>query len=335
MKEFTFDLYSRNRLVQEMIEKSVRKYKQRLSIIDLGGYNGNIEVFFPHDDVTVLDVYEVQNKKNYIKGDAINLDFDDNSFDISTSFDVFEHIPRKKREKFIKESVRVAKTAAFLTFPMEQKDGSVGEAEKDLNEYFKNLTGKDHPWLIEHINYGIPFQEEVESILKKTGLEYIYIPSNDLELWKDMMRINFTSVASPDAVEVSEFFNKIHNDNLEYIERGINKSYRAVYIIIKDGKLSSLLNKMSSDGSVFNIYGRSNKDQIDANTLSKLVKSKIYLMYASKVRDYNSEILKANMNENKIKSLEHELSYVLNSKSWKITQPIRRIQKIIKSYKAD
>ena len=135
-----FDQYSRQYIVSSLIDKSIRPLsgKKRLNIIDLGGHKGKTVDFQPNDKVTILDVFD-ENYKNYIKGDATKTSFNDELFDVACSFDVFEHIPRKKRQAFLSEALRISKYGVFLTIPID-KDHKVSSAENMLNNFYKTLT---------------------------------------------------------------------------------------------------------------------------------------------------------------------------------------------------
>lgn len=70
--------------------------------------------------------------------DGINLPFEDRSFDASVSINTLEHV--KNQEKFIEESIRVAKKGTFHFF-------LYGEIAEKV-EVLKKQLGHHHPWSI-------------------------------------------------------------------------------------------------------------------------------------------------------------------------------------------
>lgn len=231
-----FDQFSRQYFIRRLVNEGIRKNKEKLSIIDFGGHKGNTKQAFPTDDITILDVFDVD-QEGYVKGDATNTVFDDNQFDVTTSFDVFEHIPRAKRKEFIKESARVSKVGAFLTAPFNQVDKETSYVEKRANALYKEITGVDHPWLREHIEYGIPSTDEIEKIFVSQGIFFCRIPSNALDVWLLMQSLIFVSRTFDrdikSVVDINEFYNK----HLEDIE-GDEKSYRQIYFFSHDKKVT-------------------------------------------------------------------------------------------------
>ena len=160
-----FDQFSRQFIVFQLTNEIIRTDNQKLKIIDLGGHKGQTKSFQTNDHVTILDIYQ-EEYEGYVKGDATNLNFNDNEFDLSFSFDVFEHIPREKRQDFIKEALRVSRYGLFLAMPVDNSNRAVSKSEVSLNNFFKSLYGKDHQWLKEHIDYKIPSEKEVDKNIK-------------------------------------------------------------------------------------------------------------------------------------------------------------------------
>lgn len=96
------------------------------SIIDIGGV-GKLRSFI---DCKIADA-------NKSKGfDGTNLKFPDNSFDIAVSVATLEHV--NNQQKFINESIRVAKIAAIHWFPY-------GNAAVKTEEFKKRFKSYNHP----------------------------------------------------------------------------------------------------------------------------------------------------------------------------------------------
>lgn len=86
--EVPFDQFSRQKQVSLVMDICRKLGKQKTySILDVGGYRGRTAEFLPDDNVTVLDLYEVD-EENYVKGSALKMPFKDKSFDFVVNFDV-------------------------------------------------------------------------------------------------------------------------------------------------------------------------------------------------------------------------------------------------------
>lgn len=336
--QLPFDLFSRHYIVRNMVNKVFRQGSEKLSILDLGGYAGKTQFFFVDDKVTVLDVYDDNNQKDYVKGDATRLSFSDNTFDIVTNFDVFEHISRKERKKFIKEAFRVSKRAVIMTLPIDIDSGcETSEADKSLDNFYKTLTGKRHPWLREHTDNGIPTIDEFENLLNCIGIEFIKISSNSLDTWKMMQVINFLGTVDEFALEQSEKLNEQYNTHIESIENNINDGYRAIYILFKDNKYA----EQSINKVTLNSVGTKS---IDGNKFRKLVFNSMIQIVADNMKRHKKAIDNCDKIKNdfnmlsrqyqyqkvQINNLEIQLNKFEGSSSWRLTAPLRKVKELVK-----
>lgn len=229
-----FDQYSRQKIVSYLIDESFRKKtdENKLKIIDIGGHKGKTADFQPHDDVTILDVFD-ESYRNYVKGDATETTFADNTFDIACSFDVLEHIPREKRQLFINETLRISKFGVFLAVPTDV-DGKVSAAEIALNNFYINLTGSDHQWLKEHIDYRIPNEDDVLKLVSSSGANMVSLSSNQIGDWQLMQMLLFASSVTPDIVGEVNDINTWYNNNTLSLDSSADIGYRKILFISKD-----------------------------------------------------------------------------------------------------
>lgn len=333
--QLPFDLYSRHHLAASLVERVFRKKGESLNILDLGGYAGKTEYFFKNDKVTVLDIYDVQDQKNYVKGDATNLQFNDNTFDIVTNFDVFEHIPREARKKFIKEAFRVSSRAVILTFPIDHEEArrSTSEAEMTLDQFYKTLAGSRHPWLREHIDYGIPSSAEFESILNGLGIAFTKLSSNSIESWKMMQVVNFLGTVDEASLKQAKILNQLYNTHIEGIETGITNGYRAIYVLFKDHKYRSVTDKVIAE-----MYqDRKSDESITDEQFQKIAFQTIITLLARATKqskkitqEYNATVLRQQQADAEVHRLQDEISRMHESSSWRITAPLRKIKRVVK-----
>lgn len=121
--KYNFWHIGRREILLEALSRITKKTDN--AILDIGcGPGGNIAVLKPFGRVTGLDnsleALRYAGEKGYdnlIKGDILNLPFQDRAFDIVASLDVFEHLENDLRA--IQECYRVLKPGGilFVTLP--------------------------------------------------------------------------------------------------------------------------------------------------------------------------------------------------------------------------
>ena len=105
------------------------------------------------------------NLLNEIKGQADDLPFRKNSYDVVISVDVIEHLERDIREKAIYEILRVAKKIAVIAVPT----GELAQnQDKQLQKYWRKVFDRENHFLEEHIRNGLPTSDEILVYLDKS-----------------------------------------------------------------------------------------------------------------------------------------------------------------------
>lgn len=246
----TFDQYQRYKNIQITVEL-VKKYYNidKLNILEVGSNEQlNLEKFLPNENITYSDLEipeSMKEKTNFIKADATDLsNIKDNEYDIVISSDVFEHIPHDKRKEFLSETSRVGKIITLHCFPFFSEN--VKSAEIRTNEYYKCIFGKDHIWLIEHIENGLPDIKEVESTIKSMNKNYVIFEHGDIMLWEEMTKSTFYSYNSEELIAFQAQIDDFYNANVFKSDTGEN-NYRKFIVISDDENLSNyILNKRKS-----------------------------------------------------------------------------------------
>lgn len=231
-KEVPFDQFSRQYQVKKILESL--EGANQYTVLDVGGYKGRTAEFLTDAKVTVVDLYDVE-EKNYVKGSGTDLPFEPESFDYVTSFDVLEHIPSKQREKFIAECARVAKKGVIVCAPAKSSENEL--AEKKLNKLYERLHKEPHPWLREHIENGIPDFSLTEASVKKHGFHTVRFYSNKNSLWMAMQQAIFINSKFPLASEALTKLNRYYNKNFLYDGGSLDATaYRQILCGLKNSK---------------------------------------------------------------------------------------------------
>jgi ubiquinone/menaquinone biosynthesis C-methylase UbiE len=92
--------------------------------------------------------------------------FPDASFDVVVCAEVLEHIPAPDREPALGEMLRVLRPGGrmIVTFPA---DATARECDQRLNAAYRDRYGTDHPWVVEHIQEGVPSTDETRALLER------------------------------------------------------------------------------------------------------------------------------------------------------------------------
>lgn len=174
---------------------------------------------------------KVQDDSHFIEGDATQMSLNDEEFDLAISLDVLEHIPRRKRRKFLKELYRIGKHGCILSSPFD-KEWNTKLFEKLANEYYKIIYGKDYTWLKEHIKKGIPLLEETLRILGGFNKNVQVFPNAYLPHWQFMINIQTVFNSNTLASNYLTLINKFYNENFYEFDNQ-EPCYRYLLVVLK------------------------------------------------------------------------------------------------------
>lgn len=265
-----FDQYSRQKLAYQLIEV-LREDGKKFTILDVGGYKGITHQFHAHDKVTVLDVFEVE-EKDYIKGDATAMTFADGSYDFVVSFDVFEHIPRDRRTLFVQECARVARRGVIIAAPIGTPQNA--QAESYLNDLFRKLHGQDHQWLKEHIDYRLPEPGLAGDLMRKAGLRTFELTSSYLPYWLLMQGAIFAA-SKFDKVghQIDDLYEAYNAAHFPDGSADVAQNYRIVTFGLKSEKDARAIERAKRDGTPNATQTFNDNLAVTERVLSVLVKA--------------------------------------------------------------
>jgi SAM-dependent methyltransferase len=164
-------------------------------IVDIGGNKGHTFDGWNRDDVTTVDMdkYDIP---NFVQANAVDLPFEDKSFDVACLNEVLEHMPDPIGA--LKEARRVARKRIIVTVPNEfewlqgqepfttiemkcEKEGKTREEvarEGNVAVAFDTSDNYEHLY---HVRYYT--KELIESHLKEAGITKYSIQKMNMGPW--------------------------------------------------------------------------------------------------------------------------------------------------------
>src|SRR4051794_12696112 len=126
-------------------------------VVDVGGLPGQLRSFLPGAAVLAANIQPPADLLVPVDG----LPFKDRTIEVVTSLDALEHVLPAARPSFIAELIRVTSRRLILCCPLGTPDHAA--AERNVAAWYRDLTGSDHPWLVEHIANGLPTAQELRN----------------------------------------------------------------------------------------------------------------------------------------------------------------------------
>lgn len=261
-----FDQFQRYKNAQ-LIINSIRRDNECFKILEVGANeHKNLERYLPKDNILFLDIELTEKMKkdpSFVEGDATAMTYEDDSFDIVIALDVFEHIPEEKRKNFLNELNRVSKRCFLISAPFDSE--AVHSAEMRVNANFACMYNMDHPWLIEHIENGLPNLNASLRCLEDADKKITILKHGDVDIWERMTNIEFTAECDERLEKVGQqlhdFYNKnlfVHDYNREECYRtfiiGMSKEWSPDFIEKVDENVKSIERFANLERSFWNFY---------------------------------------------------------------------------------
>lgn len=188
-----FDVFERHKTI-------ARTIRPKETVLDVGGGIDALKRFIDNE------VFVSNLQSGDVLADGRNLPFENNSFEVVTSVDVLEHVPQKDRKRFVEELLRVSKKKIILSVPLGTKQHL--EAEKKILSFLEK-RGIESEYLKEHVQRGLPEEEELKKYVDKYTVKTVY--SGDFRLNNFLTRMDATSFKNPYFDKVFYFLKRLIN----------------------------------------------------------------------------------------------------------------------------
>ena len=171
------DTRSRHRIVSRLAGDPA-------TLLDVGGVAGELALFMPGTSIVTANVEEGAD----VVFDGITLPFEDGSFEAAVSLDVLEHVPRDQREIHIADLARVAKNRVVICCPLGSEAHNA--AEHELADWHESVTGRRHRFLDEHLERGLPTEEELRALAAAAPIRFELSFHGDFEEANELFRLS-------------------------------------------------------------------------------------------------------------------------------------------------
>lgn len=204
----SFDQYQRYLLIRRVLEIL---FPGGTRVLEVGAAYSPLRELLPGSEVTLLDETADAPGLN-LRAGGMHLPFRDGAFPVVVSTDVLEHVPAEKRPEFIRELMRVASQTLILGFPHNAELSIM--AERVLNDFVQQVTGKHYRFLDEHLKYGLPDSKEIHSLLQAHMPEIVEVKNANIYSWLPLMMADFAIQEFPESNGprqlMSQFFRWYH-----------------------------------------------------------------------------------------------------------------------------
>lgn len=159
--ELTWDRFLRLHNTAEAVKQKVEKIT---SILDVGGFDGALAMFFDEVAVDVIDPITTGGTGHSITAD---------SYDVVVSIDALEHVPPEERQAFSRRLCDAARQHVFINFP--------GQQSAAAQQLIFELT--NNPLVKEHVMWQLPDRNQVKDWVEEAGFKVEIKQHTSLAQW--------------------------------------------------------------------------------------------------------------------------------------------------------
>lgn len=191
--------------------------------------------------INVTRDYDHNDRKPDMYYDGLHIPFADSSYDVVTSIDVLEHVPKAERPQLIAEMLRVSKYKTIIVCPFYCVENV--KMEKNILTDMKEKKILPKPSLKEHREFELPKISDIEKIIPKKGFSYqIHFGTNRKIMEKYYFFQNsvnsLLNISGTSKEEVKQILDIVMNaaGKVFNMARSVEKkdAYRVIFSITKD-----------------------------------------------------------------------------------------------------
>jgi SAM-dependent methyltransferase len=149
-------------------------------------------------------------------------------WDWIVAVDTLEHIPGAEREQFFATILDHARAGVILSGPC-REDAAALSVDEAVDDTYRRKTGRGYPWLVEHMEFGLPVLTAIRARLEGAGLR-VLVNGNGHAPWLNFLLPLFVCyLDEPEHVRVFQHLSEIFNKEL-YRYDHLEPCYRRIVV---------------------------------------------------------------------------------------------------------
>jgi len=307
-----FDQYSRYKACSEFLRQA--GVKAGSMILDIGsGPECLFGRFLSDMTVSYVDpLIPAGSGDQRIAGNVFAEELNGRIFDGVTAVDVLEHVAPEHRRAFLERVSSLSGSILVLGFPTSDASEAY-KTDQAIDEQYRKITGVEYPWLQEHFEYGLPSLSSTVEQLHDLGWYCQTVGHGHAPWLRELLAFVICVWDHPSAkslvLEASERFNR------EFYPYDFRPPYYRQFVIATRTPLARIhtpvMDDVSGIGPQFQMLVSEVRERYFMESLRTLSVVEAERDAAVAERDATAV------------NCEAQLQAIFNSRSWKLTRPLR------------
>lgn len=343
-KHLEYDQLQRYSHVAAILDRMLGSLARPIRILEVGCNVLNLLPRFLDSrrvQVTSCDVERFRTDDDFVLIERDQpLPFPSGSFDAVVALEVLEHIEQRDRPSFLADCLRVAAHGAVFSCP--NGEPQVIAAERWAAAAYRDRHGQPHPYLAEHVQFGLPRESEVSAYLGALECSFAVFDNAPLDDWLSMLVLSevLHERAAPEEIRAQI------QDILSEIPRRPGIPYRKIYVCAKSFDASQALEpdpftgaRASSEVEVPGVFSRLAELTSTALVENLRTQEELHVAYQDKStllveRTKNRDALLEECRQRQV-ILHSLLSTLTSSLKWRLGAPLRAVRQLLRPRRLD